>query len=670
MRRYELIKILKENMHNPHLTVEKLSDLMKVSHRTIRYDLEQVEDELLRGGYLLIRKPGKGVWVENIKLVSEYNDFREKPAYHNNYSLSPEERRNAIIINLLDSQVPLSTNQLAEKLMVSRSTLRSDLKNISNFLQGKNLTLQSKRGVGLWIEGHERLIRGTLAEIFVKCAYNSNFLGLGETKCTFNESTLFQQYARRLPVDEITAYLIEMVKKWGLVYTDFSINYMVVSLVVQLSRVKIGKFIKQTVRSVTEEIRKEALYCMAVTIADDFAKQYEVHFDESEVTFLTLQLLGTLQWPLPGGKGKDAAVVLSLNLAGSFITSCQTWLGDIFSDDEELLYGLAIHLQPVIQRAKYGISLSNPMLPKIKERYRDLFLIVKQSVQKIESELGTLLSDDEIGYLTIYLGAAIERRKVRFLKKPKVLLVCGNGIGTAQLLLITLQNRIPYLDIIRVASAYETRQEDVTEIDLVISTVPLKIEGVAVLTVPPILVEAEMQVIEDQILYLCNKKVPLTGKSGIGGGLPMLGNVLVKETISLSKEAGNWEQAIRAAGELLVQTGAVEPRYVDSMVELVRKMGPYIVIAPGVAMPHARPEDGVIKVCLSMVRLDTPVPFGNQANDPVDLVFALGGVDNESHLLLLSQLGRMLGSEETLQVMRSSDDIETILELISRYSKG
>ena len=86
------------------------------------------------------------------------------------------------------------------------------------------------------------------------------------------------------------------------------------------------------------------------------------------------------------------------------------------------------------------------------------------------------------------------------------------------------------------------------------------------------------------------------------------------------------------AGAFLVDTDAVFPSYVDAMVRAVEELGPYMIVAPGIALAHARPEDGVKRMCMSLVRLASPVEFGSEANDPVDLVFAFGAVDKEAHL--------------------------------------
>jgi len=92
----------------------------------------------------------------------------------------------------------------------------------------------------------------------------------------------------------------------------------------------------------------------------------------------------------------------------------------------------------------------------------------------------------------------------------------------------------------------------------------------------------------------------------------VLKDLLTEKTIKLNVRANNWEEAIRIGGELLVENDYVEQSYVDAMVKNVKEMGPYIVIAPGVAMPHARPEDGVKRVCMSLVTLEEPVVFDNK----------------------------------------------------------
>lgn len=126
----------------------------------------------------------------------------------------------------------------------------------------------------------------------------------------------------------------------------------------------------------------------------------------------------------------------------------------------------------------------------------------------------------------------------------------------------------------------------------------------------------------------------------------------------------NWESAIRAAGQLLVEDGAVEPRFVDAMVRVAQELGPYIVVAPGIALPHARPEDGVNRASISAISLKTPVEFGHEKNDPVSLVIALAAEDNKQHVQGLADLATVLGKSETVSRLNAAETKEELLAIL------
>lgn len=122
--------------------------------------------------------------------------------------------------------------------------------------------------------------------------------------------------------------------------------------------------------------------------------------------------------------------------------------------------------------------------------------------------------------------------------------------------------------------------------------------------------------------------------------------------------AGDWRAAVRAASELLVDAGAAEPRYVDRCVATVEELGPYMVVAPGVALAHARPEDGAVALGLTAVTLRQPVEFGHAENDPVDVVFAFGSPDRDQHVGLLAALARRLTEGLADDLRKASDESE------------
>jgi mannitol operon transcriptional antiterminator len=151
--------------------------------------------------------------------------------------------------------------------------------------------------------------------------------------------------------------------------------------------------------------------------------------------------------------------------------------------------------------------------------------------------------------------------------------------------------------------------------------------------------------------------------------MPALSEMLTEETIALGLAVADWQEAVRASGNLLVRAGRAEPSYVDGMIRMVQEIGPYIVIAPGVALPHARPEDGVKEACMSLVTLSPPVPFGNEYNDPVELVVAFGSPDSKGHMEALAELARLLENETALNALKkaaSPRDIVTVVKSAKR----
>ena len=138
---------------------------------------------------------------------------------------------------------------------------------------------------------------------------------------------------------------------------------------------------------------------------------------------------------------------------------------------------------------------------------------------------------------------------------------------------------------------------------------------------------------------------------------------LTDKLISLDVEAETPEEAIRQAGALLVAGNKVEERYIDAMVKGYKDVGAYIVLAPLIAVPHARPEHGVLEQGVSLVRLKSPVVFGHPTNDPVQIVCAICGIDSTSHIGMLQSLAAVLGNKEKLETILTTINKEEIISI-------
>jgi ascorbate PTS system EIIA or EIIAB component len=134
-------------------------------------------------------------------------------------------------------------------------------------------------------------------------------------------------------------------------------------------------------------------------------------------------------------------------------------------------------------------------------------------------------------------------------------------------------------------------------------------------------------------------------------------------SLAVAVAATDRESAIRASGELLVASARCTREYVDQMVAAVEEFGPYIVIAPGIALAHARPSDAVLQTGLSLAVLAEPIEFGSH-NDPVRLVFGLAAKDHDGHMEVLAALAERLTDEDFVNALLNAPTTAELVGLL------
>lgn len=142
-------------------------------------------------------------------------------------------------------------------------------------------------------------------------------------------------------------------------------------------------------------------------------------------------------------------------------------------------------------------------------------------------------------------------------------------------------------------------------------------------------------------------------------------SILAPQLVTLNATVVDWQEAVCLACGLLEKHGYVESRYIEAALDAVRNLGPYIVFAPGIAVPHARPEDGALKTGMSLITLAAPVCFGSKEYDPVDLVIGLSSHDGSSHIGLLKRLCNFLLDDENVARLRQMRDPVVVSRFIN-----
>ena len=151
------------------------------------------------------------------------------------------------------------------------------------------------------------------------------------------------------------------------------------------------------------------------------------------------------------------------------------------------------------------------------------------------------------------------------------------------------------------------------------------------------------------------------------GGVSLLQDLLSEDNVSFHYPAETWEDVIRHGGQLMVDAGFTEPTYTEAMIDVVRDMGPYIVLAPGLAMPHARPEMGAKQVGTALVTLEKPIDFGSPENDPVSVAVFLCAPNKEEHIQLLTDIATLFEDEEFLDAAVNFESIEDVQAFLSEH---
>ena len=138
----------------------------------------------------------------------------------------------------------------------------------------------------------------------------------------------------------------------------------------------------------------------------------------------------------------------------------------------------------------------------------------------------------------------------------------------------------------------------------------------------------------------------------------------IREKVVVIDKIENWENAVKLAAKPLLLDNSITENYVRSMVNNVKKFGAYIVINDTIALAHSRPEDGVMRNCLSLLKINEGVVFDENLGDKVYLVFVLGAINNRSHIDILLKLMEIIDNQDMIKRLIEATSINTLVEIL------
>lgn len=689
-RSREMLLLFAEQQKN--WTISKLAKRFKVSERTIRNDISDINDYLKQQKIAQIRFGSSGrLMIENdMKKVKELEDGSDFYTYR----LSKEERKILAAAILVQTRDHITLSNIAEMLYVSRATIINDLDGVKSFLETGNLHVISHSNKGLRLEGSEgdrrlfllRIMSVGANEVQEDSAIRSFMKGLGM------EFDLPEEDRRRLQ-----RIINEQEHAYGRFLTDASFDYLMQYLMLSIQRIRQGSRITEKVDG------NKSKYKMARDIMKYISQYWNLEEDPGEADFLC-GVLDSMSYTKR--KRRDQRIIGLQLVTRKFIENVSRDLNVNLNRDFNFYENLVDHLESIFMKS-FNVTQRDDFLKKYVEQNPKVLEVVRSHLDMLRKFIGRETSEIEIDYIVIHICAAIERRRKKEVDF-QVLIVCGGGIGTSQLLLSKMENRFDF-HVVDVVSAHLLREAQYENVDMVISTIPLKHFEKDYILVSPVFTDEDYLRVNRKIEELQkNQRIPKRRESSevqrrkaaeeLIGILkpvireeavmteasrkikeffgvqdpeeePLLYELLPAENIQLDVVCRDWKEAIERSARPLLEKGYIEERYIDAMVDNVRENGNYIIISPGFALPHEGFDTGCRKVGMNLIRLVDPVIMEDidGERDEVKIFCCMSTEDHKKHMKAFFHLVNMLTNRQFKEELWQAKTPQEAADAIKKY---
>lgn len=673
----ELIKKYQFFLNYTNSSIGELENLSNSSRRTILSDILRINEALshlllpnIRIENDLIRVPAisSGELLGHVDISSRSYIFQH-------------ERLDMIILYLLLYPDYISNYHLQDLLRMSKNSVVADLKDIRELLKNQSISLQYTRGEGYYLEGTGSQLRQLLEctiEKLIRLESGRFILDyvLKECRIATKDSAIFSQI-RTLSEKYQLTFIFENVK--------------IVSLVMAvLNEIEIeGDY--QVKQEYYRNIKETALLKLVEELEEEYPRLAK------ERDYILSRLAGCLQGSLD--LNPDPTVV---QIMDEIIKQVKANTGLEFPMGIPFRKNLYAHLYPSYYRLLFNISLHNPLTHQIKREYRSLFELIRRSLKPLEEMTGKPLSSDEIAYFTIHFGGYLQSQvKHRETKDLRAMIVCPNGVSTSLILQSELEKIFPRMEFQSISRSHFKTVDNMErdDVQVIFSTTHLESQD-KVFLVKPLMTSIEKILLKrrvyeylhlekedvvsiDELMGIVAKYTTIKNEEGLKNELihylfaqnnqqvlggDSLTDLLKEELIQQVDSVSNWQDAVGLAAQPLLAHGYIEESYIQAMIASINETGPYIVLAPKVAVPHASPDAGVHQLGISLLQVKEPVDFSEDDDDDkkVQLIFVLAAVDSTAHLRALQELALILDDEEAIDSLIAASDPREILAIIEK----
>lgn len=599
--------------------------------------------------------------------------------------LTPKERQSWITLKLLLTEAPIPVKSLAHELGVSYSTVVRDLKLVQNCLLHDRMLIVKRPGLGVTLSGNEQDRREALFSFLIKN------LSIDLIQALIHSSTkqfhaqiskgtigLWNSYIKlfnSLPIGISRNFFALFESITGHRMSQEVVELMQLRLSIILWRVQ-GNHFASIPKELALDIEAQPIFPIILHVVEKIIGDSSFKLPRDEVLYIALFLAANdmdlqdtdVEYQIADLSSNNGLFAEVPSIVNIIINEASIFLHPWLRADENLRNGLITHLNKTLEMLRLNIPIHNPYADRTWQEYTHICQVAKKCTDLIKEQFQLIIPDDEIAYIALHLAAALERVSPKSHLRKRVILICNAGTATAWLLSARLKSELPFLEIVEILSSDQINNTLQLHdgIDAIISTIPLKIKKIPTYTVSPFLDKSDQEILLKELIDNSMPTPAFQKKENEKHTGPSLFSLLNKETIAINVHVSNWEEAVDAAGLLLLSTGAIHRSYIQAIKEIIVEQGPYSVIAPGVALLHARPEDGARRIGLSLVKLAEPIEFGCEENDPVSLVFCISTIDNRSHLTALSQLAPLIQNQKIVSSLKKAISVEDVLKILSK----
>ena len=600
-RQRKILDILAK--YRPSITSDEIARLVGVSSRTIRTDIKGIVSDLAKNIACINISTRKGFSLEILDEMA-FNRLLNKNI---GKTLDNKDRVKYIIKQLLNSALvnqSIKQQDLADELFIGLSTLKIDLKEVKAKLKKYGLDIVNYKNQGMKIKGNEAQIRYCISE----------YLQEGKDKTDSFYSTLFDEY----DLNTFNNIIIKVISSYDLVLMDNSIKNLLVHVLITIKRADTQNNVTYTLRE-SREIEKHKEFLIATSIFEEIYNELQIDVATNEIYYLAQHLIASKKYINTNTTKQDNDYIESL--VKNMLERVNSIVEIDFSQDVNLQKWLKVHLEAVIPRIRFHMNIRNEILDVIKNEYPLAFQIGVIASKVIEEQEHLTVSENEIGYIAVHFGAALTRMDIKDEKVAKrAIIVCGGGIGMAVLLKARLKEYFKELiHVEKTLPGYKLSSEDLSNIDLIFSTIPLEQELKVkdknkLVYIKNLLNDKEIEIIQQKFFQSID-----TSKTNIE-------KFFQKDCFITNKQFGTKEEVLTFLTDNLQQKGLIDSETCKSIFE--REIASPTEIGNLVAIPHPMVNNTAVS-SISVLVLNKPIMW---VEHHVQVVFLISIAKDEFYL--------------------------------------